>query len=59
MTVQCCVCAKVKEDNHWVHRHVERPKDVSHTYCPNCLEQSLNVMRKELAARRQHAAVAL
>ncbi len=58
MTIQCCVCEKVKDDNRWIHRQIDHPKEVSHTYCPHCLEQSLGIMRKELTIRRQSAAVA-
>ncbi len=58
MTIQCCVCEKVKDDSRWIHRKIDSPKDVSHTYCPHCLEQSLGAMRKELTVRRQSAAVA-
>lgn len=57
MTVQCCVCAKVKIDGKWIHDAIKHPHDVSHTYCPMCLEHSLAAMRAELAARRRQVAV--
>ncbi len=55
MTVQCCVCKKVKEDNQWVRRAVQTPGAISHSYCPHCLELSLQAMRTELARRRTAA----
>jgi len=52
MTVQCCVCHRVKVEDAWKHRPVERPQEVSHAYCPACLEQSKKAIREEIARRR-------
>jgi hypothetical protein len=52
MTVQCCVCEKVRIEDQWLHTDVDHPATVSHTYCPVCLEKSLAAMRVELAKRR-------
>ena len=47
MTVQCCVCKKVKVEESWTITGIDRPKDVSHTYCPVCLRQSQAAMAAE------------
>lgn len=52
MTVQCCICKKVKEENTWVGRVPHVPREVSHTYCPQCLELSKAAMVREMAPTR-------
>lgn len=47
MTVQCCVCKKVKAEDAWKHETLDRPAEVSHTYCPVCLKRSQTAMREE------------
>ena len=37
MIRQCCVCGKIYEKGVWKHpNHVEH-REISHTYCPDCL----------------------
>mgnify|MGYP007047113445 CR=1 FL=1 len=50
MTVQCCVCKKVKIDDSWMNTGNEHRRDVSHTYCPTCLRTEATSMAAE---RRQ------
>ena len=52
MTVQCCVCHRVKIEDVWKHQSVERPQETSHAYCPVCLEKFMKAMREEIAQRR-------
>lgn len=59
MTIQCCVCKKVKDDGQWVRDAAKHPSAMTHTYCPHCLEASLNAMRMELAQRRTSAPAAI
>jgi hypothetical protein len=43
MTIQCCVCGKIRADGQWSLHHEERHGDnISHTYCPICLKEALN-----------------
>lgn len=53
MTIQCCVCQRIKVEDTWKHRHVEHPQQVSHTYCPVCLEQSMKALYEETARNRK------
>jgi len=48
MTIQCCVCKKVKDEESWTKQQVVSPKDVSHTYCPICLNRSRADFAKEV-----------
>lgn len=52
MTVQCCVCKRVKQENEWVGRMLQPTLNVSHSYCPQCFEDSKLVMLTEMAAAR-------
>lgn len=50
MTVQCCVCGKVKKDDGtWCQENIpeEEMKFVSHTYCPRCKEGALEEIRQQ------------
>jgi hypothetical protein len=53
MTVQCCVCKRVKAEGPapWHPAPTDRPVGpvVSHSYCPSCLRASLSAMQLELA----------
>lgn len=51
MTVQCCVCKKVKDDGTWKLENRIHRTDVSHTYCPICLKASV----ANMAVERQRA----
>jgi hypothetical protein len=57
MTVQCCMCKKVKHQNDWVLRTLQAARDVSHTYCPQCLELSKVTLLVELSSARKAKAV--
>jgi hypothetical protein len=58
MTVQCCVCKKVRVENEWTRPACNTPEHASHTYCPTCLKVSLTAMRAELR-RAEQAQVAV
>ena len=63
MTVQCCVCDKVREvDGEWSSRSLNAmEKNVSHTYCPKChakAKASLKREREVFANVRTASAVA-
>ena len=47
MTIQCCVCQRVRERGQWKDQVPERDGLVSHTYCPKCLHQSLETIKEE------------
>lgn len=47
MTIQCCVCHKVKVQDEWIRPSQDHLGRVSHTYCPICLDRSLAAMRAE------------
>lgn len=53
MTVQCCVCKRVKAEGpapwHKLGAEDPVPAHVSHTYCPACLRASVGAMRREFA----------
>ena len=51
MTIQCCRCKKVKAGKAWTLPGHMDPATVSHSYCPVCLEQTVDEMRAE----RDHA----
>lgn len=45
MVTQCCVCKKIlnRETNEWIHTQKVYTQ-VSHTYCPQCLEISRQLL---------------
>lgn len=45
MITQCCVCKKIfdRETNEWIHT-TKVYTQVSHTYCPKCLEMSRRIL---------------
>ncbi|MCF6285564.1 MAG: hypothetical protein L3K26_10290 [Candidatus Hydrogenedentes bacterium] len=47
MTVQCCVCKKVKVDEAWKTTGIDHPREVSHTYCPTCFTMAQATMATE------------
>lgn len=47
MTVQCCVCKKVRVDQSWTLENRIHRADVSHSYCPVCLKASVAAMAVE------------
>ena len=47
MTVQCCVCKKVKVNESWMTTAGNRLREVSHTYCPVCLGATKVAMENE------------
>jgi len=38
MFTQCCVCKKIRENNHWLHvpDYIVANASISHGYCPDC-----------------------
>lgn len=53
MTVQCCQCKKVREQNHWDVPQKPIEGIISSTYCPVCFvlaKQSLRMEREYFAA---------
>lgn len=59
MTVQCCVCKKIKQEDSWKNASLVRPQEVSHTYCPACLRASEAAMAIErLQANAAHPVIA-
>lgn len=53
MTIQCCVCHKVKEQGEWI-RPTQTVSNASHTYCPVCLEDCMHTVRIELMNRKSN-----
>lgn len=41
MTIQCCVCKKTQVNGEWRQAKPEAEQDVSHTYCPVCLDETI------------------
>ena len=39
MTIQCCMCHKIRERSEWIRGEVPRRDDVSYTYCPACFDE--------------------
>ena len=49
MTVQCCVCKKVKVEEEWTQNGTEAATQVSHTYFPVCYSEARVQLRGESA----------
>jgi len=47
MTIQCCVCKKIKDGEKWKTDGHGGRSDASHTYCPRCFEKSMTALRAE------------
>ena len=47
MTIQCCVCKKTKMDDDWRNQPVAAGQDISHTYCPTCLIETVTALATE------------
>ncbi len=41
MTVQCCKCQKIRVAGRWMSNEGLLRGDISHGYCPVCLEETL------------------
>lgn len=52
MTVQCCVCKRKREGNEWTHAGSMPDPQASHTYCPTCLSEAMDTMRREAILER-------
>lgn len=39
MVVQCCVCKSIRDSGKWKKKPVSEGQQVSHTYCPHCLDK--------------------
>lgn len=54
MHVQCCVCKKFKKNEEWMetpsHSQEFREAKISHTYCPHCLSQAMEEIKRERQA---------
>lgn len=57
MTIQCCVCKRVKNEDQWVGKVLHSTLNVSHSYCPQCLEASRGIMLVELSRADRKKAV--
>ncbi len=40
MTVQCCVCRKVRVAGEWTQNSMDASLQLSHSYCPVCLGET-------------------
>jgi hypothetical protein len=49
LTVQCCVCFKIRKGASWVTRVEAIIGLCSHGYCPDCYHRLLNELEQELA----------
>ena len=48
MVVQCCVCEYFRDsEGHWNRTSPVGECDISHGYCPKCLEVALRTIKKE------------
>ncbi|HOQ88787.1 MAG TPA: hypothetical protein PLO53_11275 [Candidatus Hydrogenedentes bacterium] len=47
MIKQCCVCGKVYDKGMWKHPEGSQYRNVSHTYCPDCLLRAILQARNE------------
>lgn len=47
MTVQCCVCKRKREGEEWIKSSLQPDPNASHTYCPACLHEAMDTMRRE------------
>ncbi len=52
MTIQCCVCKKVRVDDDWK-PFIEPPSVPSSTYCPTCFDRCSQELAIEREAFRQ------
>lgn len=52
MTIQCCVCKKVKEGEGWKLEGLVGRPDASHTYCPHCFKNAMTALRAEQRRKR-------
>ena len=52
MVIQCCKCHKVRTDGEWSRNFVAHHEEVSHTYCPKCLEISMREFQAEMKSLR-------
>ena len=46
MTVQCCVCKRIRDEGQWTKREDLGNGMISHTYCPQCKEVVLASFRQ-------------
>jgi hypothetical protein len=47
MTIQCCVCKRERIDGEWCETTRQGLPDASHTYCPSCLNDAVEMIRRE------------
>lgn len=59
MKAECCVCKRVNEQGKWSRTSGDAQRDVTYTYCPECLQRVTAAMRAEVhAAKRAEVRVA-
>jgi len=51
MRMICCVCHKTKGANGWVKHFVLQSKMVSHGYCPQCFQVTMEKVQAEYLRR--------
>ena len=44
MCIQCCKCRKIVVSGEWKEPPARLPTEISHTYCPSCLDASLTAL---------------
>ena len=47
MTIQCCVCKRERIDGEWCETTRQGLPEASHTYCPACLNDAVEMLRRE------------
>ena len=55
MTIQCCMCHKIRERSEWIRSEVPRRDEVSHTYCPACFDEFKAELRSKKTLRESAA----
>ena len=55
MTVQCCLCKRVRKQQHWVDPEIDMVDmaDTSHGYCPKCAAKAFAEIRAYAAQKCQ------
>ncbi len=53
MTIQCCVCGKIKDDGRWAMpgAFAADKATISHGYCPICFSNALNEIHAQTSAQ--------
>jgi len=51
ITVQCCVCGRIKSADGWNKERLKRNRQYSHGYCPDCFNRAMTEIANLKAAR--------